>query len=160
MHTEDSDLRDRGERPRPVIIKLHNSVDIQQITAAIREWRQLTYEGQKLCVQQDLSTAVKETLRGFNKVCERLIGLDVRFTMRFPAVLTFTYNGKKHSCLAKLRRLPLGKYTAYNGLILFSSYYLFWTLKGGEPIWVVGVPRGERLLSSVSRVLSASCNFL
>lgn len=43
----------RGDRPRPVIIKLHNSGEKQQIMAALREIRQLTYEGQKLYIQQD-----------------------------------------------------------------------------------------------------------
>ena len=87
----------RGDRPRPVIIKLHNSGDKQRITAALREKRQLTYDGQKLYIQQDLSAAVREKRHSFNEVCERLIGLNIRFTMRFPAVLTFTVNGKKHA---------------------------------------------------------------
>lgn len=87
----------RGDRPRPVIIKLHNPSDKQQIMAVLRERRQLTHEGQKLYLQQDFSAAVKEKRRSFNKVCERLIGLNIRFVMRFPAVLSFTYNGEKHA---------------------------------------------------------------
>ena len=58
----------RGDRPRPVIIKLHNSKEKQRIMAALRERRQLTYEGQKLYIQQDFSAAVKEKRRSFNKV--------------------------------------------------------------------------------------------
>lgn len=84
-----------GDRPRPVIIKLHNSGEKQRIMAALRERRQLTHEGQKLYIQQDFSAAVKEKRRSFNKVCERLIGLNIRFAMRFPATLSFTYNGEK-----------------------------------------------------------------
>ncbi|KAI3367054.1 hypothetical protein L3Q82_009687, partial [Scortum barcoo] len=86
-----------SNRPRPVIIKLHNSGEKQWIMAALRERRQLTHEGQKLYIQQDFSVAVKEKRRSFNKVCERLIGRNIRFFMRFPAVLTFTYNGEKHA---------------------------------------------------------------
>ncbi|KAI3365304.1 hypothetical protein L3Q82_010388, partial [Scortum barcoo] len=59
--------------------------------ARLRVRWQLTHEGQKLYIQQDFSVAVKEKRRSFNKVCERLIGLKIRFFMRFPAVLTFTY---------------------------------------------------------------------
>ncbi|KAI3368692.1 hypothetical protein L3Q82_025685 [Scortum barcoo] len=84
-----------GNRPRPVIIM-----------AALRERRQLTHEGQKLYIQQDFSAAVKEKRRSFNKVCERLIGLNIRFFMRFPAVLTFTYNGEKHAFQAFMDGLP------------------------------------------------------
>ena len=49
----------RGDRPRPVIIKLHNSGDKQRIMAVLRERRQLTHEGQKLYIQQDFSAAVE-----------------------------------------------------------------------------------------------------
>ena len=87
----------RGNRPRPVITMLHNSVEKQRIMAALRERRQLTYEGQKLYIQQDFSAAVKEKRRSFNEVCERLIGLNIRFLMQFPAVLTFTFNREKHA---------------------------------------------------------------
>lgn len=87
----------RGDCPRPVIIKLHNSGEKQRITATLRERRQLTHEGQKLYIQQDFSAAVKEKRRSFNKVCERLIGLNIRFVMQFPAVLSLTYNGEKHA---------------------------------------------------------------
>ena len=73
----------RGDRPRPVIIKLNNSGGKQRIMAALRERRQVTHEGQKR--------------RSFNKVCERLIGVNIRFFMWFPAVRTFTYNGEKHA---------------------------------------------------------------
>lgn len=86
----------RDDRPR-LVIKMHNSRDKQRITAALRERRQLSYKGQKLYIQQDLSTAVKEKRRSFNKVCERLIGLNIRFTMQFPAILTFTFNGRRHA---------------------------------------------------------------
>lgn len=44
----------RDDRPRPVIIKLHNSGDKQRIMAVLR---QLTHEGQKLYIQQDMRTS-------------------------------------------------------------------------------------------------------
>lgn len=84
--------------PRPVIIKLHNSGDKQRIMAALRERRQLTHEGQKLYIQQDFLAAVKEKRHSFNKVCERLIGLNICFFI-LTSVLTFTRN-----MLSELRR--------------------------------------------------------
>ncbi|KAL0199037.1 hypothetical protein M9458_007577, partial [Cirrhinus mrigala] len=87
----------RGDRPRPVLIKLHNFADKQRIMSAIKTKRYLEVDGQKVFIQQDFSSAVKEKRRSFNKSCEMLIKRGIRFTMRFPAVLCITYDGQKHS---------------------------------------------------------------
>lgn len=87
----------RGDRPRPVIIKLHNFTDKQRIMSAMKIKRHLEVDGQKVFIHQDLSSMVKEKRRGFNKACEDLIKRGIRFTMRFPALLCFTHEGKKYS---------------------------------------------------------------
>lgn len=87
----------RPDRPRVVIIKLHNSGDKSRILAAARKQSPLTYEGQTVFIRQDMAAPVKEMRRAFNGVCERLIKRDMRFSMRYPATLTFTHGGKTHS---------------------------------------------------------------
>ncbi|KAI7790208.1 putative LINE-1 type transposase domain-containing protein 1-like [Triplophysa rosa] len=87
----------RGDRPRPVIIKLHNFADKQRIMSAIKIKHHLEVEGRKVFIHQDLSSMVKDKRRGFNKTCEDLIKHGIRFTMRFLALLCFTHEGRKHS---------------------------------------------------------------
>lgn len=89
-------LGPRGERPRPVIIKLHNSRDKPRIIAALRATPDLEYEGQRIFIHQDLSSSVREKRRAFNKVCQALIDKGIRFNMRFPATLTVNHKGTEH----------------------------------------------------------------
>lgn len=85
----------RGERPRPVIIKLHNSRDKPRIIAALRATPNLEYEGQRIFIHQDLSSSVREKRRAFNEVCQALIDKGIRFNMRFPATLTVNHQGSE-----------------------------------------------------------------
>lgn len=83
----------RSGRPRPVIIKLHNSRDKLRIMAAVRAKPNLECDGQRVFIHQDLSAAVREKRRSFNDVCQALIDKNIRFSMRFPATLTVSHNG-------------------------------------------------------------------
>ncbi|KAL7381055.1 hypothetical protein ABVT39_027803 [Epinephelus coioides] len=82
---------------RPVIIKLHNFSDKQWILAAVQEKGEVTYQGNKIYIRQDLSAQVREAWRQFNGVCERLIQRGLRFQMRYLASLCFTFNGEERS---------------------------------------------------------------
>lgn len=81
---------------RPIIIKLHNFSDKQRILAAARDKGELTYQGSKIHIRQDLSSQVREARRLFNRTCEQLIQRGIRFQMRYLASLCFTLNGKEH----------------------------------------------------------------
>lgn len=83
--------------PRAVIIKLHNLRDKMRILAAAREKGALTHDRQTIFIRQDLASGVKEKRCAFNGVCQRLIEMNIRFSMRFPATLCFTHGGKNHS---------------------------------------------------------------
>lgn len=82
---------------RPVIIKLHNFSDKQRILAAVRGKGEITYQGNKIYIRQDLSAQVRDARRQFNGVCERLIQRGLRFQMRYPASLCFTFDGEERS---------------------------------------------------------------
>uniref|UniRef100_A0A3Q0SXH5 L1 transposable element RRM domain-containing protein n=1 Tax=Amphilophus citrinellus TaxID=61819 RepID=A0A3Q0SXH5_AMPCI len=88
-------LGTRGARPQPVIIALHNSRDKPRILAATRAKPNLEYEGRRIFIHQDLSSAVRERRRAFN-VCKALIDKRIRFNMRYPAVLSINLNGTEH----------------------------------------------------------------
>ncbi|CAK6981891.1 unnamed protein product [Scomber scombrus] len=87
----------KPNRPSAVIIKLHNPRDKMRILAAAREKGPLTHEGQTIFIRRDLASGVKEMRRAFNGVCQRLIDMNIRFSMRFPATLSFSHRGKSHS---------------------------------------------------------------
>ncbi|KAK5871836.1 hypothetical protein PBY51_012581 [Eleginops maclovinus] len=87
----------KPNRSRAVIIKLHNPRDKMRILAAAKEKGQVIHEGQTIFIRQDLASGVKEMRRAFNGVCPRLIVIDIRFSMRFPATLSFSHGGKSHS---------------------------------------------------------------
>ncbi|KAK7883962.1 hypothetical protein WMY93_027085 [Mugilogobius chulae] len=86
----------QGARPRPVVIKLHNSRDKQRIMAAVKAAPVLEHDGQRITINQDLSSAVREKRRAFNAVCRVLIDKGIRFNMHFPATLTLTHQGATH----------------------------------------------------------------
>lgn len=84
-------------RPRPVVIKLHNFSDEQKILQAAREKGQLRHDDRAFSIKPDYSPKVKAARREFNKVCDPLIQKGIRFTMHFPANLCVKHNGQDHS---------------------------------------------------------------
>ncbi|XP_041848894.1 uncharacterized protein LOC121644778 [Melanotaenia boesemani] len=89
-------LGPRGSRPRPIIIKLHNSRDKLRIMTAMRAKPNLEYEGKRFSISQDLSMVVRERRRAFNNVCRILIDKGIRFNMHFPATLIVHHDDAEH----------------------------------------------------------------
>ncbi|KAK5863794.1 hypothetical protein PBY51_000796 [Eleginops maclovinus] len=87
----------KGNRPRPVIIKLHNSRDKMKILSAAKKAQNLEYAGSPIYIAQDLSLAVREKRRSFNDVCQKLLDKKIRFVMRYPARLVVNYRGSEHT---------------------------------------------------------------
>ena len=59
-----------------------------------RDKGKFIYQGSKIHIRQDLSAQVREARRLFNRSCEQFIQRGIRFQMRYPASLCFTFNGK------------------------------------------------------------------
>lgn len=87
----------RRDRPRPVIIRLHNSRDKPRILSAARKAKNLEHGGSRFFIHQDLSSAVRQKRRSFNDVVQKFIDKGIKFTMRFPARLVVQHNGAEHS---------------------------------------------------------------
>lgn len=87
----------KPNRSRAVIIKLHNSRDKMRILSAAKKSSPLKHGGKTIYIRQDLANGVKERRRAFNGVCQRLIDMNIRFSMRFPATLCFSHGGESHS---------------------------------------------------------------
>lgn len=69
--------------------------------AAVTATTNLEYEGQRIFIHKDLSSAVRERRRAFNDVCQTLIDKGICFGMRFPATLTVNHNGTEHKFVTR-----------------------------------------------------------
>lgn len=87
----------QDDRPRAMIIKLHNPSDKDRIMRAVKAKGSLMLENKKLSIYQDLSPAVREQRRGFNDVCEALIKKNIRFNIKFPAILCLSHGEDRRS---------------------------------------------------------------
>lgn len=90
--------RPRPGVPRVVVMKLHNPTDKMKILRAYNEKRGLEYEGSKINIRQDIPQEILLRRREFNSVCQHLIKKKIKFKMRFPSTLCFTYNNQNHTC--------------------------------------------------------------
>lgn len=87
----------RSDRPRPVIVKLHNPRDKPRILAAVRKATNLEHEGSRIFIHQDLSNVVRLKRRSYNDVVRKLIDKEIRLTMQFPARLVVQLNRTERS---------------------------------------------------------------
>lgn len=88
--------RPRPGAPRPVIMKLHYPVDKVKILSAVAG-RKLEFEKNIIFIRQDFPQNVSQQRRAFSEVCRKLIAKNIRFRMRFPAILEFTHDKKEYS---------------------------------------------------------------
>lgn len=86
-----------GDKPRAMILKLHNSDDKDRIMRVVKTKKPLVLDGVKLSIFPDLPPAIREQRQTFNEVCEALINKKIRFRMKYPATLCFTHGDKEHS---------------------------------------------------------------
>ena len=75
------------------VIKLLNFSDKQRILAAVREKGEITYQGDKIYILQDLSAQVREARRQFNGVCEGFNQRGLRFQMATRLAYTSSLTG-------------------------------------------------------------------
>ena len=88
----------RGDnKPRVVVVKLHNYADKTKVLAAYKAKQPLIYDGVPVYIRQDLSQGVIQQRRSFNGVCNFLIKNNIRFHMALPATLLFSHGGVKYS---------------------------------------------------------------
>lgn len=78
-------------------MKLHNYLDKEKILAAVKAKQPLTHDGAPFYIRPDLPTGVFQQRRSFNEVCSLLIQKSMRFHMAFPATISFSHDGVKHT---------------------------------------------------------------
>lgn len=90
-------LPSSAQRPRAVIIKLHNFQDKARIMQAARRKQSLFHNGIPIMIFEDFSAAVLKKRQGFYHVKQRLREMGVPFAMMYPAVLRIKIDGQEKS---------------------------------------------------------------
>uniref|UniRef100_A0AAV2LVX3 Uncharacterized protein n=1 Tax=Knipowitschia caucasica TaxID=637954 RepID=A0AAV2LVX3_KNICA len=85
-----------SDTPRPVIMKLHYPADKMRVLS-LCAGRKLTWEGATITIRQDFPQNIVQQRRAFNTVCQKLIAKNIRFRMKYPAILAFSLNKKEYS---------------------------------------------------------------
>lgn len=80
------------ERPRPMVVRMHNFGDKQIIDASrkLSMDENLRFENSKVSFYQDLSTAVLRNCSKFDLVKHRLQEIGASYAMLYPAKLRVT----------------------------------------------------------------------
>lgn len=82
-----------GERPRALLLKLHNFQDKVRILQAARVARQLTFKRHNISIFEDFSVAIVRKRQAFGNVKKRLHERGIRYAMIYPATLRVQHNG-------------------------------------------------------------------
>ncbi len=83
------------QRPRAVIIWLHNFQDKVQIMQAARKTQALSYNDTQIMTSEDFSAAVIKKRQEFFSVKQQLKERGIVFIMLYPAVLRIRHDGKE-----------------------------------------------------------------
>lgn len=79
-----------GGRPRPIIIRLLNCQDRDNILSKARQRGSTEYKGNKVSFYPDFSVEVQKQRAKFTEVKWRLFALKIKYAMLFPAKLRIT----------------------------------------------------------------------
>lgn len=86
-----------GQRPRPVLVRLHNYRDKERIMRASLEkgknGQPLEHDGASVMIFQDFSAAVAQKRKSFDGVKKRLKTVDASYRLLYPAKLKVTHRG-------------------------------------------------------------------
>lgn len=87
----------KGERPRPIIARLHYYSDKEKIMSLSRSKGKLFFEGAQVHIFPDMSPEVGRQRAAFNQVKAKLRDAGIQYRMFFPARLEITTDGSKMS---------------------------------------------------------------
>uniref|UniRef100_A0A673HRZ0 L1 transposable element RRM domain-containing protein n=1 Tax=Sinocyclocheilus rhinocerous TaxID=307959 RepID=A0A673HRZ0_9TELE len=102
-HRVPSRLPTSGERPRALMVKLHNFQDKARILQAARTASQLVYKRHNISIFEDFSAAIVRKRQAFGNVKKRLRERGIRFAMIYPATLRI---GLQHNGGEKFFKQP------------------------------------------------------
>uniref|UniRef100_A0A9J7ZHS7 L1 transposable element RRM domain-containing protein n=1 Tax=Cyprinus carpio carpio TaxID=630221 RepID=A0A9J7ZHS7_CYPCA len=87
----------KGERPQPIIARLHYYSDKEKIMSLSRSKGKLSFKGAQVHIFPDMSPEVGRQRAAFNQVKAKLRDAGIQYRMFFPAKLEITADGSKMS---------------------------------------------------------------
>lgn len=87
----------KGDRPRPIIVRLHYYTQKERIMGIARGKSSLNYQGSPVHIYPDLPTEISKMRATFGAVKAKLREAKVEYSLFYPAVLSVNFNGVRHT---------------------------------------------------------------
>uniref|UniRef100_A0A3Q2PUB8 L1 transposable element RRM domain-containing protein n=1 Tax=Fundulus heteroclitus TaxID=8078 RepID=A0A3Q2PUB8_FUNHE len=81
-----------GNRPRPLIVKLHHFQTKERILRLAREKGKLTYNGTRIHIFPDFRPDINKRRAAFSESKQLLHAAQIKFAMYYPATLQFSHD--------------------------------------------------------------------
>ncbi|CAG5947255.1 unnamed protein product, partial [Menidia menidia] len=94
-HRSPAARRDEDQPPRVLMIRFLRSSGRDKVLKAAREKNGATWNGCRLSFFPDMSKSLADKRKAFTPAKRLLHAKKVRFTLAFPAILTFSWRGRK-----------------------------------------------------------------
>ena len=86
----------RGERPRPIMVRMHYPAEKEKILKISREKGQLTYRNTPIHIYRDVPAEIDKLRAGFLPVKTKLKEAKVGYSLYHPAILSVDFDGATH----------------------------------------------------------------
>ncbi|KAM7401419.1 hypothetical protein PAMA_005560 [Pampus argenteus] len=83
-------------RPRHIIVRFFRDKAQACVLAAARKKKQIDWNGMRVCFVQDYAQEIQEKRRKFDKVRCLLQHRNILYSLRFPAIMTFSVDNQQH----------------------------------------------------------------
>ena len=104
-------INPRRNTPRYILIKLTNTKHKERILKAAREKQQVTYNGNPICLTDNLSAETMQARREWQDIFKVMKGKNLQPRLLYPARISFKIDGeiKSFSDKPKLREFSTTK---------------------------------------------------
>lgn len=86
-----------GERPRPIIVRLHYFTEKEKILRLSRNKGNLHFDGSPVYIFPDISPEVGRMRATFSQLKQKLRSANIQYSLYYPAKLVITANGSRYT---------------------------------------------------------------
>ena len=87
-------INPRRNMPRLILIKLTKTKHKERILKATREKKEVTYNGNPICLTADLSAETLQVRRTWQDIFKALKGENLQSRLQYPAKISFKIDGE------------------------------------------------------------------